>query len=333
MITMSDIAKLTGVSQATVSRVMNGNMRVNPESRKKVLECAREHNYIPNMVAQSLVKNRTYLLGIIVTDLANPFFAEVVKAIENASSQYGYSPILFNSDYNINKEKNYWKLLQRYKVDGVLLVPNEKGEEYENSIRKYNIPVVSLTRQLDTIDSVSISHYQAGRKVARHLIQAGYGGFIFIGDEDDNKGKGYEAELIDQGIDVEKKFLSIRRQQCSKLPEILKKWLKGNQIYGGVGIFARNDIQALLAMDKIKEMDMSIPDDIGLVGFDNTFICKYCNPTLTSVLQPVDEIGRLAVKRIIELIEGENSSVEHYVAETRIIARESTIGNSTKIEL
>lgn len=125
MITMAEIARLTGVSQPTVSRVLNGNKAVNPEIRERVLACAREHDFQPNVMAQSLVGSKTHLIGVVVTDIGNAFFADLVKHIEQAAGKAGYSMILFNSGYDRDHEKECLDVVRRYRVDGLIVVPVE----------------------------------------------------------------------------------------------------------------------------------------------------------------------------------------------------------------
>ena len=123
MITMTEIARLTGVSQPTVSRVLNGNTSVNPEVREKVLACAREHHFQPNAMARSLVGSGTKLIGVVLTDISNSFFADLEKYMEQAAREKGYSLILFNSDYDREKEKHCLEVMRRYRVDGLIIVP------------------------------------------------------------------------------------------------------------------------------------------------------------------------------------------------------------------
>lgn len=147
MITMTEIARLTGVSQPTVSRVLNGNTAVNPEIRERVLACAREHDFQPNVIAQSLVGSKTRLIGVIVTDISNSFFAELVKYIGEEARKDGYSLILFSSDYDLEKEKECLDVVKRYRVDGLIMVPvDENGAEWRGMVSRLDIPTVVITR-------------------------------------------------------------------------------------------------------------------------------------------------------------------------------------------
>jgi LacI family transcriptional regulator len=332
MITMTEIAKLTGVSQATVSRVLNGNTSVNPEVRKRVLDCANEHNYQPNIMAQSLVGNQTFLLGMVVTDISNPFFAELVKVIESEAAQRGYTLMLFNTNYDKKREKKYLDILKRYRADGVLLVPATEEESYIEELKQIEIPMVSVTMDLKTIDSVYISHFEAGAKVANHLFDMGFDSFIFVGGDRDEKEKGFVNELQKKGINTDKHYFSILDKPDINIKEILFGRLKEEEQSDGIGIFANNDVQALKVLEVLKELKVEVPQDVALVGFDNTFICKIASPALTSVAQPIEEIGKLGMERIVELIRKENlGQCVRYQLDTRLITRASTVKSKKKV--
>lgn len=339
MITMTEIAKLTGVSQATVSRVLNGNSSVNEEAKRKVLQCAKEHDYQPNMLAQSLVGNKTYLLGLVVTDIGNPFFAELVKAIEKTASANGYSLMLFNSDYDKEKEAHYFSILKRYQVDGIISVPIAEDKAYAEKLKAYDIPLVSVTMNLENVDSVYVSHYNAGEKVAQHMLGLGYESFVFVGGENDRKEQGFLEELKRQGIDTQNHYLSLvykdpqpsEQQQRQELAEQLKQWLTTEKNTAGIGVFGNNDIQALKVLEVLKELHIQVPEDIGVAGFDNTYLTKITSPTLTSVVQPIAEIARLGVERMMELLKGKQEESVSYRLETRVVPRESTIKMSRKV--
>jgi LacI family transcriptional regulator len=332
MITMTEIAKLTGVSQATVSRVLNGNTSVNTEVRKRVLDCANEQNYQPNIMAQSLVGNQTFLLGMIVTDIGNPFFAELVKVIESEAAERGYTLMLFNTNANREREKKYLDILKRYRADGVLLVPVTDEEEYVEELKQIGIPIVSVTRNLKTIDSIYTSHFEAGAKVANHLLGMGFDSFIFVGTDVDEKEKGFANELQNKGIDTDKHHFFILDKPSINLKEILSERLKEEEQSDGIGIFAYNDVQALKVLEVLKELKVNIPQDVALVGFDNTFICKIASPAITSVAQPIEEIGKLGVERIVELVRKKNlEQCVRYQLDTRLVTRASTVKTKKKV--
>ncbi|MEG0961567.1 MAG: LacI family DNA-binding transcriptional regulator [Lachnospiraceae bacterium] len=331
MITMTEIAKLAGVSQATVSRVLSGNGSVNSQARQKVLQCAKEHDYQPNIIAQSLVGNKTFLLGVVVTDISNPFFADLVKAIEQEASEQGYSIMLFNTDYDKAKEEKYLRILKQYKADGVLLVPITEEEDYVEQLKRYDIPIVSVTLDLKTIDSVFISHYQAGRKVAQHMLGMGFESFIFAGGEPDQKEMGFKDELEKNEMDLTNHYMAIRLNAKDEMKHQLAQRLEEEKDTDGVGIFAFNDMQALKILEILRELKKKVPEEVAVAGFDNTFLGKVISPTLTSVAQPIEEMGRLSVERMIELISKKQEKCVRYQLETRLITRESTIKKTREI--
>ena len=185
MITMTEIARLTGVSQPTVSRVLNGNQAVNPEIRERVLACAREHDFQPNVMAQSLVGSRTHLIGVVLTDISNSFFADLVKYLEREARASGYSLILFNTNYDPEHEKESLDVVRRYRVDGLVAVPvDERASDWNRLIRKLDIPTVVITKQVRGMDSVYVSHEEAGAQVGEHFREEGFEEYIFFGNTD-----------------------------------------------------------------------------------------------------------------------------------------------------
>lgn len=325
MITMSEIATLTGVSQPTVSRVLNGNTSVNPETARRVWDCAKKHNYQPNIIAQSLAGNKTNLIGVIVTDISNPFFAELIEEIEASAADKGYSIMLFNSDYDREREKKYMELLRRYNVDGALLVPTSNTKEAIKEYGTYDLPLVSVTLDLRNIDSVYISHIEAGQKVADHFLGMGYESFIFIGGSDDEKQEGFRSQLEAAGVDISTHYRVIKHYD--NIEQEIKMWLSKEFNTDGIGIFSFNDLMAIKTMEVLKKMKVEIPQDVALVGFDNTLFGKITTPTLTSVSQPIAEMGSKAVQRLIEKIDGIKDRGEciRYQLDTRLIVRDSTV--------
>ena len=192
MITMAEIARLTHVSQPTVSRVLNGNPKVSPEIRERVLACAREHDYQLNALAKGLTGGPTHLLGVLVTDISNGFFADLAKEIETAAREQGYSILLFNSDYDPDREQEYLDVVRRYRVDGVLAVPiRETSPQWYDYVQRLDVPVVTITRRAEGLDSFYADHAAAGARVAAYLAGQGYERFLFIGKDYDGKYVGF----------------------------------------------------------------------------------------------------------------------------------------------
>ena len=324
---MKDIAKNAGVSQSTVSRVLSGSDSVKPEVKMKVMEWVRKLDYHPNLIAQSLVGNKSLLIGVIITNISNPFFSEIIKSIESEAVKYGYSIILCNTDGNLEKEKKYINILKSYNVDGILIVPSYYKDKHFNSLKDSDVPIVVITQDVPGFSCISISHYISGKEVAKHLINMGYSKFLFIGSDDDDKLKGFKEQIESSGFDGNKDLIIINNnEQRNSINIRLKEIVVNNSQNQGIGIFANNDLEALVVLHILKEMKVKIPENVALVGFDNTFICKDVSPTLSSVAQPIEEIGKQSVEVLMDKIcKKENLQEKHVILEPRIVIRESSV--------
>ncbi len=324
MITMAEIARLTGVSQPTVSRVLNGNKAVNPEIRERVLACAREHDFQPNVMAQSLVGSKTHLIGVVVTDIGNAFFADLVKHIEQAAGQAGYSMILFNSGYDRDHEKECLDVVRRYRVDGLIVVPVEaEAAQWKEQVAKLEIPAVVITRKASGMDSFYVDHAEAGAQAARHLCEQGYEEFLFLGNTADEKYAGFEQMLKE----LRKEALAHLTVITTKDTEQVRKALEAHfdRRPGPTGIFAYNDRRAVQALGLLEQMRIRIPEEAGVVGFDNTYMCEYLYPKLSSIAQPNQNMAELAVARLLERLDHpeETERLDHPL-HAELICRESS---------
>ena len=325
MITMTEIARLTGVSQPTVSRVLNGNTAVNPEIRERVLACAREHDFQPNVIAQSLVGSKTRLIGVIVTDISNSFFAELVKYIGEEARKDGYSLILFSSDYDLEKEKECLDVVKRYRVDGLIMVPvDENGAEWRGMVSRLDIPTVVITRHATGIDSFYVEHDEAGAQVARHLHEQGYEEYIFFGNTTDDKYLGFIDGMANECREFRKHLTIISSKDSQVIEAALKEHFA--KTTGKTGIFAYNDRRAIQVLGILEEMGIRIPEQAGVIGFDNTYICEYLYPRLSSIAQPIEEMAALTVQRLIHRLDHpDDHSVIDHPLHAELISRESSL--------
>lgn len=323
MITMTQLAKLAGVSQPTVSRVLNGNTSVNPEVAKKVLAIAEEYNYQPNMIARGLNGSRTCLLAVIVPDIANPFFAELTRCIEAEAENSGYSILIFNSELNQQKERKYLDILQQYRVDGLILAPVSCRAEHLKPFMELTIPWTLITNHAKKVDSIYVDHRKAGGMMAEHMLSVGAKRFIFVGGLQDDKMIGYRRTLKEHGIDVKKHFMTVwERNQQETLSRVVDYVQQQTEC---TGIFALNDMEALILMNAMMAAGIAIPEQAVLAGFDNTFISQGVIPGITSVKQPIDKIGKLAVKKILQQVPGKVRKRAQYTElEAELIVRSST---------
>ena len=330
MITMKEIAEKAGVSQTTVSRVINGNPLVDSETKQKVMEWVRKLDYQPNRAAQSLATKQSYLLGMVIPDVTNPYFSEVLKAVEQTADLNGYNIVLCDSRGNLQKEKRCLNILRRHQVAGVLLVPVDKEASLPNVPKSSMMPVIAITQDLAPLDSVCVSHQHGGALVARHLLELGHTRIAIIETTGEEKFRGFHDVLTQAGIPFQhENFIHLQQawEQLSthEIHEKLNAYLDRKPRLEISALFAYNDIAAFVATHIMQERGYRVPDDIAIVGFDNTFLARESRPQLTSVAQPISEIGRLGLEMLLDRISGKKTPhPSKIILEPTLVVREST---------
>lgn len=324
MITMTEIAKLTHVSQPTVSRVLSGSKKVDPEIRERVLACARAHDFQPSVLAQGLRGSKTNLLGVFLTDISNSFFSDLAKEIEAKAREYGYSIILFNSDHNPLKQREYIDVVRRYRVDGILMVPILNDPVmWQECVSKLNVPTVMITWPVEGFDSVYLDHKEAVRLIACHLTEKNYQRFLFVGERDDPKYKEFAQQLESMGSYPACEVACIEYEDDGELRRSLESFFRC--VNSRAGIFANNDLCALQVLRALHELNISIPDEAGVIGFDDISISPYLQPSLSSVSQPTSQMADKAVTRLLYRINhSQESEALDLPLTPMLVSREST---------
>lgn len=306
---IKDIAKLSGVSVATVSRVINDNGRFSEETRQKVLAVIKETNYQMNFSAKSLRMNKSFSVGILVPDISNYFFSSVVQQMEAILFEQGYSTIICNTGRNLDKELAYLNMLESKIVDGLIVISgaDEFGFNYSNA--ENGIPYVCIDRQpKDKKDTIFISsnHYQGAFEATEALIHAGAKSpVIFMHSRQSSSAKerlkGFQDALKKNNIQMNPE-LSIFTMDLQK-PDYQKNIATFVQKAKKIdGIFAINDHIAIELLNFLPTIGKKIPDDIKLIGFDDTPQCNYTVPKLSSVKQNIPEIAQITVDNLISII-------------------------------
>ena len=328
VVSMQDIADKAGVSRVTVSRVLSNNPSVKAETRQKVLHWVKELDYEPNLIAQSLAGNRTNIIGLLVPEIAYPFFSEIIESIENQAFYEGYSIIICNTHRSLEKERNILTQLRQRKVDGVIAVPVSTKESLP-AYQRLTVPAVMITKPLEGFSSVYISHYHGGQQIARHFLNMGFQKIGYIGPTKEST-----SALKYEGF---RQFLSSNQINLTDVIECpVPKNLNTSIVYKLVkqyasdfglhceAYLANDDITACEAITAFRELGYSIPRDIAIAGFDNSLLAKEISPKLTALAQPLDEIGKKSVEILLDQISN-GTEPRMYELESRIIARESTI--------
>ena len=324
MASIRDVAKLAGVSPSTVSRVMNNTARVDEEKRKRVLDAIEETGFQPNELARALFKQSSKIIGVIVSSIVNPFFSEMVSAIEEEAFELGYRILICDSNGNVEKEKMNIHMLNQMKADGLIMMA--QSEMTSQIIKDCQMPVVVLDRRLsgdNVIASVYSDHYSGGKMAARYLLDCGCKSLVCVrGPQNASSGKdrysGYrdlckEMGIEEQVIDGDYSY----DESLDSAHVILEKYPDVD------GIFACNDMSAFAICKVLQEKGYKVPEDIQVIGYDNIMFSRLFAPEITTIHQPIDEMGRLAVQIIVRHINGENYEKNNNF-EVELIKRQST---------
>lgn len=312
MPTMKDVAQAAGVSVTTVSHVINETRYVSAELRERVLKAMEELNYHPNTLARSLRQGISHTIGLIVPDNSNPFFADVARVVESRGFEAGYSTILCNSDGQLEKELTYVNVLLAKQVDGVIFIGASSQSEHIALLTEERVPIVIADRQMPgaEADVVLVDNYRGGYLATEYLISLGHCRIGCITGPSDtapsaDRVRGYRSALTAAGLPIDEDLI-IRgdfryASGASGARELLD--LKEPP----TAIFACNDVMAMAAMAAIREKGLAIPDDISIIGFDDIPQASFTSPPLTTVAQPIQDIGRIAADLLIERISGSTS--------------------------
>lgn len=324
MASIREVAKLAGVSPATVSRVMNGTANVDDEKKQRVLQAISETGFVPNAVARSLFKKSAKIIGLIIPSITNPFFTQMASAIEKAADEHGYRLIFCNTGTDLEKEKSALTMLASMNADGIILTTS--NDEIEPFVEQCNIPVVitdRLFKKKDTGNYIHCDHYQGGRIAMEHLLDCGCKNIVCVkGPQMISSAKarydGYhdvcrERGISEKTIDCDYDFhagLAMTEELLKLYPEV-------------DGIIACNDMVAISIYKVLHKKNISVPDEIQLIGFDGIYLSDLFTPELTTVAQPIEEIGRKAAELIIH--KDEKDIVEkEYIFPAALVMRETT---------
>ncbi len=327
MVTITEIAEKAGVSPATVSRVLNGKVSVSEEKRRLVNHWIVKLGYKPNHVAQTLVGKQSFLLGVVVTDVSNPFFADTVRVLQQQAFLRGYSIVLCNTNAHMDVERQHVSSLLRRKVDGVLIVPSDPASPGLRSLRADRIPTVVITQQHPHFDSVSVDHAQGGAMVAAHLVSAGHTELVYFGKHGDSKFQGFQTEALARGLSasnvrcVEVEYSNFER---SVADEHAREFFRSPEGKSVTAVFALNDFIAMSVINAAEDAGFRVPEDVSVVGFDNTYLSMMHRPAITSISQPIEEMGIRATDLLYRRMEDGDRPVESILLHPSVILRDSS---------
>jgi len=321
-----EVAKYAGVSISTVSRVMNKSARVSEIKCKKVLEAARILGYKPNYLARGLRNMTTSTVGVIIPDITNPFFPNVIRGAGEILHKAGITPMIYNSDGNTDFEIEEIENLISKRVDGLLFMHAGESQEVIEIIESENIPVVFLDRIEDgRFSSVKSDNYYGMKEIIEYAYSLGHRTYWYIGGESDvsSARERLEAitnfERIHQDVSVRYESSSFTYEGGANSFDVLYKKAPLPSI-----VICGNDLIAFGVIDSCTERGLKVPTDISVTGFDDCFLAARYNPPLTTVEQLSYELGVTGAKLLLEFIDGKRKNPITKVLPVRMIVRQST---------
>ncbi len=330
-VTLNDIAELAGVSVSTVSRVLNNKAaeyRISPDTEEVILDAAQKLKYRPNQIARGLRLKRTNTLGVIAPDVSNPFFAYIIKRVQNVAHNLGYSILVCNTDENLDQEIEHVNMLYRNRVDGLIAMPvGQDFRHYFEWVDKGR-PVVLLDRCFDGVDTnkVMVDNYTGSFDAVKHILSYGHRRIAFIQGlpgtyTNSERLRGYRQALSDHGVDSDNDLIvgGDFREENGYLETKLLLTMPDRP----TAIFATSDLITLGALKAIYEEGLCIPHDVSLVMFDDFDFAPYLKCPITAVRQPKELMGEMAVKLLVDELKGESKGGKRVVLKTQLVIRES----------
>jgi len=337
--TIREVAREAGVSIATVSHALSGKRPVSGATRRRIKSAARRLGYRPNQVAASMITGRTQTLGVIVPDIANPFFSGLVHAAEVAAAGRGYTVVVCTAELDPALETRHVEVLHDKRVDGLLyLGGTDRNNPALRALARAGTPIVALDEALPFLPRsaslVTVDNEEGGRLAARHLLQLGH---TELGVVNGPSGLPTARARL-QGFAEAAGDADLRPQQRRVRYAEAYTLAAGRAAAADLlarepdvtGLFCANDLMALGAVEAARELALDVPRDLSVVGFDDIFVSALVSPPLTTVRQPLVQLGKEAAELAIALIEQEVAGPDRRVLPVELVVRDSTAGKAAR---
>jgi len=325
-VTMADVAAIANVSVATVSRALGGRSSVAPDIRARVAAAAQELEYRPNRLARNLRRQKTDMIGVVVSDIENPHFAEMVHVTESDMYRQGYRVLLCNTDESDEKQRVYLEMLASERPLGVIIAPCDPAGEEITHLLDLGIPVVAFDRPLrdERADAVLANNAEAARLAVEHLLMRGYERIGFVGisprvETGAARLAGYKAAMAAHGLEPICEAGGFRTE--AGIQTSLRLLARDTGIDA---IITANNMMAISVLRVLRDRELSVPEDIALVTFDDPYWAEFLRPSLTTLAQPVRAMVAAAVRLLIDRIEGRESPPQRVVFNLDLRVRESS---------
>lgn len=327
MVSIKDVARVAGVSTATVSRVLSNGTHIRPEVRERVMKAVEELAYRPNLLARSLRSQHSTTIGLIVSDIRNPFFTSISRAIEDTAYEQGYSIVLCNTDENAEKETIYLNVMQDQNVAGVIFSPTRQTAENFTATNN-TFPMVILDRSVKDadVDMVLLDNVDAGYRLTTHVLDSGYRHIAALCGEMSTTGReryaGFEKALRAHDLSPQAEQVKFIQPKIEIGYATTLKLLDAAQPLDA--LFTTNSMLAAGALQAIRERNLTIPNEIALVTFDETTWASLVQPSITLIAQPTYEIGKTATELLLQRIADPARPTRQVILKGQLLVRDST---------
>lgn len=321
-VTIKDVARAAGVDPSTVTRALQGSERVRQKTREKIVAIAKDMDYVPNQAARTLVTQRSHLIGLVIPDLTNPFFADLSRGIDTEAKQHGLNVLIRNTDGNRQVEQAAIRLFVEMKVDGIIAPASRCSRKFYQSVPS-SVPIVHVNRD-DTEHHVCCDREAGTRAMVEHLIALGHRRIAFVkgpGPAAAAKYEGYRSVMAANFLPHGDELLLRFSGQLEHAAVLARRVLRLEP--RPTAVFAWNDLCALGMMHALGQAGVRVPEDISIAGHDDVAVAAISNPALTTVHWPMFELGRASVTYLQRLGSGETPSRVSVPAPT-LTVRDST---------
>ncbi len=329
--TLHDLAQVAGVDPSTVSRVLNGDatLVVKDETRQRILDAVEQMQYVPNAMARGLRRQRSQMIGLLVPDIANPFFPQLILGAERVFSEAGFRLLLGNTDEDAEKERSYVELLRSNVVEGLMLATAFSQDETVEELSRLGVPFVLVNRaHSGTSNYVIVNDRVATRGAVEYLIGLGHRRIAHVSgplytETGLSRLRGYREGLLSAQIEYRDEYVVEGDfKEASGARAIERLWQLPDP---PTALMAANDLTALGALEACRRLGVRVPEQLSIIGFNDVPFCGMVTPSLTTVRVPLLEMGMASARRLLDLLEGRATPGTPIVLDTELVVRNSTV--------